>query len=362
YLAGFYFFLRYRQTKKITFILAAFLSYLLSLGSKEMAVTLPAVFLCYDLVENFAGRAGRINLGYLKELALTLKKVILQSKYLYFTTFVGALAYIYYKIFIKSPSFQNYYYGDSMLTTFLTVGKILVHYIRLLVYPIRLNADYYYDAFPLSTSFLEPATLYSFMVLGIIGYAVIRLLAHHKMLAFGIVWFFVTLLPVCQIFPHHELLAEHYLYLPSFGFCLISAVLINGVVEEKKYRYLTYAAFAAVFFLFSIRIADRNGDWKDGLTLWEKTVKTAPRCARARNNLGLAYVEEKRLDEAIAEYKRALTIKPNFAQAHDNLGIAYAKKGRFKDAISEYRKAIAIRPDNAEVYSNLGNVYNKQGR
>lgn len=362
YLAGFYFFLRYRQTKKITFILAAFLSYLLSLGSKEMAVTFPAVFLCYDLVEDFASRAGRENRGYFKELTLTLKKVILQSKYLYLTTFLGALAYSYYKIFIKSPSFQDYHYGNSMLTTFLTMGKILVHYIRLLLYPIRLNADYYYDAFPLSSSFLEPATFFSFIFLGVVGYAVLRLLVAHPMLAFGGIWFFVTLLPVCQIFPHHELLAEHYLYLPSFGFCLVSAVLINSFVEEKRYRYIICAAFAAIIFLFSIRIADRNRDWKDGLTLWEKTVKTAPRCARTRNNLGLAYVEDKRLDEAIVEYKRALTIKPNFAQAHDNLGIAYAKKGRFEDAISEYRKAIAIKPDQAEAYSNLGNVYNKQGR
>jgi len=171
YLAGFYYFLRYRQTGKITCIVAALLSYLLSLGSKEMGVTLPALFLCYDLITHFPEKVRRIDGAYLKALALTFKQVLVQSRYLYSLIFLGALSFSYYKVFISSPSSRAAYYGDSMITTFLTVGKILVHYIQLLVYPIRLNADYSFDAFPLSSSFFEPATLFPFILLGVIGYA-----------------------------------------------------------------------------------------------------------------------------------------------------------------------------------------------
>jgi len=221
YLLGFYLFLRYRATGKLKFIIATFLAYLLGLGSKEMAVTLPAVFLCYDLLEQFSGKADRINRTYFKEFFLALKRVLVRGRYLYSLTFIGGIAYSYYKVFIKSPSFQSEYYGESVVTNFLTVGKVLVHYIRLLIYPVRLNADYSYHAFPLSSSFFEPATVLSFMVLGVVGYVVLRLMIRHKLLAFGGVWFFITLLPVCQIFPHHELLAEHYLYLPAFGFVVV---------------------------------------------------------------------------------------------------------------------------------------------
>ena len=69
-----------------------------------MAVTLPAIFLCYDLVQHFSlnpgqqvtttgvtGKRGTIILTYGRELYLSLKKVILQSVYLYSLTFLGAL-------------------------------------------------------------------------------------------------------------------------------------------------------------------------------------------------------------------------------------------------------------------------------
>ena len=54
YLAGFYCFLRYRQSSKILFFVAAFVFYAFSLGSKEMGVTLPALFFCYDLTQNYS--------------------------------------------------------------------------------------------------------------------------------------------------------------------------------------------------------------------------------------------------------------------------------------------------------------------
>lgn len=361
YLTGFYFFLCYRANRKSKFIILSFLAYLLSLGSKEMGVTLPAIFLCYDLVENYSGKAGKINLTYFKELFLTLKKVIVKSKYLYSLLFSGGLAFSFYKVFIKSTSYQSSYYGDSMLTTFLTVGRILVYYIKLLLYPICLSADYFDNAFPLSTSFFEPATLFSFITLGVIGYIVLHLLLHHRLLAFSIIWFFVTLLPVCHIFPHHELLAEHYLYLPSFGYCLVVALLCNRMLRGGRYSFFIYASFVVVLLLFSFRIVDRNRDWRNEITLWEKTIKTVPRCARAHTNLGYVYSRFGRVDEAIAQYKRAIAIKPDFAFPHNHLGRAYTYLGRLDDAITEFKQAITIKPDYFS-YTNLGNAYQRKGR
>ncbi len=224
YLAGFYCFLCYRQGKQIRFIVAAFLMYMLSLGSKEMGVTLPGLFLAYDLVKNFNHNESSMGPGYWKALFSSAKKSFQQSYLLYPVAFLGALACSCYAVFIKSASRQDAYYGDSAFTTFLTVGRILVHYIKLLVYPIRLNADYSYNAFPLSVSLYEPSTFLSVLLLLLMGYLTLKLLVNHKMAAFGIAWFFITLLPVCHIIPHHEMMAEHYLYLPSVGLCLVAAL------------------------------------------------------------------------------------------------------------------------------------------
>jgi len=361
YLAGFYYFLRYRQTGKVTFIIAALLSYLLSLGSKEMGVTLPALFLCYDLITHFPENVRSVDGAYVKALARTVKKVLAQSRYLYSLIFLGALSFSYYKVFITSPSYKTTYYGDSMITTFLTVGKILVHYIKLLVYPVRLNADYSFDAFPLSSSFLEPATAGAFVVLGVIGYLVLRLVITHRMAAFGVIWFFVTLLPVCHIFPHHELLAEHYLYLPSVGFCLLAGYLVDGLLENRKYRSPVYASCILVALLFSLRTADRNRDWKDAFTLWQKTVKTAPQCARAQVNLGNAHYKQGRLDESILAYKQGLTIRPQYVKGYINLGEAYLTMKKFDEAIEQQKKALALNPNSAEGHAGLGAAYLEKG-
>ena len=41
--------------------------------------------------------------------------------------------------------------------------------------------------------------------------------------------------------------------------------------------------------------------------------------ATKHDNLGIAYFNQGKLDEAVAEYKKAIEIKPNFAEAHYNL-------------------------------------------
>jgi tetratricopeptide (TPR) repeat protein len=230
-----------------------------------------------------------------------------------------------------------------------------------LLYPIRLVADYSYNAFPLSVSLKDPSAVTALLLLLLIGYITLRLLTNHKLMAFGIAWFFITLLPVCHIFPHHELLAEHYLYLPSVGLCLAAALTGESFLVKGKHTVLLAFCFIAVLTLFSLRIADRNRDWSDSLTLYEKTVKTAPQGARAHSNLGEAYASRGRIDEAIAACKRALAIKPGYAEAHYNLGFAYYKKGLFDEAIAEYREAISAEPRYPKALNNLGAAYLEKG-
>ena len=361
YLAGFYFFLCYRHGKQLLFMIAAFFMYALSMGSKEMGVTLPGLFLGYDFVKNFNHKESRISTDYWKSLFSSAKKSFMQSYILYPLFFIGALVYSYYKVFVKSPSLQTEYYGDSALTTFFTVGKILVHYMKLLVYPIRLSADYSYNAFPLSASFYEPSTCVSIILLLLLGYLTLKLLVNHRMVAFGILWFFITVLPVCHIFPHHELLAEHYLYLPSVGLCLVAALTGERFLTREKHALFLTFCFLAIAVLFSLRIADRNRDWRDSLTLYDKTVKTAPQCARAHSNLGEAYAARGRIDEAIAACRRALAIKPRYAEAHYNLGFAYFKKGLLDEAIAEYKEAVSVEPRYPKALNNLGSAYLEKG-
>jgi len=79
--------------------------------------------------------------------------------------------------------------------------------------------------------------------------------------------------------------------------------------------------------------------------------------AKIHSNLGNTYMRKGMLDEAIAEFRQALSINPNLAGAHINLGNAYTKNGMLEEAIIEYKKALTINPNLVEAHTNLSVVY-----
>jgi tetratricopeptide (TPR) repeat protein len=358
---GFYCFLTYRKTNRLIFAPLTMIAYLLSIGSKEIGVTLPALFLVFDLVNQIPPVKKGLGPPLLSSLAGALKSTVKRYPYFYGFFLAGALTFSYYKVFINSPSHQYVYYGDSMWVTFLTVGRILVHYMQLLLFPVNLVADYSYNAFPLSVSLFEWSTLSSFLLLAGIGVFIIRMITRKKWIAFGGIWFFVTLLPVCHIIPHHELLAEHYLYIPSYGFFLIAATALTELLQGKRVVPLTLFIVASVIILFSVRTVDRNRDWKDSMTLWGKTVKTVPACARAQNNLGVEYLVAQQYTKAVEHLTAAIEIKPDYAEAYNNIGLVYKGKGLYDRAIDFFTKAIMLRKSYYDSVYNLANTFDNKG-
>ena len=80
-------------------------------------------------------------------------------------------------------------------------------------------------------------------------------------------------------------------------------------------------------------------------------------------NLGNLYMDEKRYDDAIAQYEKALNDVFYSAPelAHGNLGWAYFKKGDAKSAIDHLKVSITLGPKFCLGYSWLGQVYEAQG-
>ncbi len=79
------------------------------------------------------------------------------------------------------------------------------------------------------------------------------------------------------------------------------------------------------------------------------------------NNLGNALKAQGRLDEAVACYVRALSLKPDHAEAHYNLGVALQAQGKLDAAATSYRRALSHKPNHADAYGNLGNILQEQG-
>jgi Flp pilus assembly protein TadD len=95
---------------------------------------------------------------------------------------------------------------------------------------------------------------------------------------------------------------------------------------------------------------------------WTATLAKNPDSWIAHNNLGNLLLHKAQLDEAIAQYQKALGIDPNNAEAHSNLGVALFQKGQLDQAVAQFQKALEIDPHYARVHSNLGNALFRKGQ
>ncbi len=79
------------------------------------------------------------------------------------------------------------------------------------------------------------------------------------------------------------------------------------------------------------------------------------------NNLGVVKLSSKNLKEAVAFFKKSISIDKNVDFSWSNLGVAYKHMGDFKKAEKSYQKALKINPQNNSVIRNIFILYKKQG-
>ena len=241
-----------------------------------------------------------------------------------------------------------------------------------------LHADYSFNAFPLSETFFDRGVLVSVVFVAFLVLMILWSIKKEKLVFLGGMWFFVTLLPVCHIFPHHEIMAEHYLYLPLVGFIiLLSPLLRKGTEGEKgtkaqrhrgtkaqrsrQWSKAFIVVFAVILLLFSVRTVVRNRDWKDPMTFWLKVLERTPECARAHDNLGSEYFKQKNYQKALRHYQEAVRIRPGHGIFHNNLGMAMGVTGDVEGAEAEFRKALSLDRGIAAAFNNMGIVYYQRG-
>lgn len=78
-------------------------------------------------------------------------------------------------------------------------------------------------------------------------------------------------------------------------------------------------------------------------------------------NMGLFFINEGSIDEAIKYLKTSLNLKPNFDLALCSLGLAYFMKGDLEQSIKYYRSCIKVNPSLTEAHNFLGTAYQEMG-
>ncbi len=134
-------------------------------------------------------------------------------------------------------------------------------------------------------------------------------------LSFALAWGMVQLIPLYLLLPRLDVANERQLYLASWPLCLALAVELTLWLNAKAMRIVA----AALLIGFASLTILRNQVYADEISLWEDTARKSPNKARVHNNLGYAYLQAQRMEDARREFALALQLDPRQVQARYNL-------------------------------------------
>ena len=87
--------------------------------------------------------------------------------------------------------------------------------------------------------------------------------------------------------------------------------------------------------------------------------------AKAQVDFGIELAQKQLWKEAEFRWEKAIELDPTYAAAWNNLGIAYEQQGKFDEAKKAYDKARAIDPKNTLILQNHDmflEIYDRQNR
>ena len=381
FLLTFYFSIRgWQSDSPRRWHLAAILSFLMGVGSKEVIVAAPILLFFYDLI-------------FFHE---NPKNALCHSPLLYSGLLLGLITLL---LLVAAGGTSSSGTGNITFTPmdyWITQPRVILHYLLLSFWPYPLCIDY---AWPVSTMAEGwPFMMIMALLLTISIYAIFR----YPPIGFLALWFFFILAPT-SVMPLPDIAFEHRMYLPLAAIVLMVAAgayrLLQGAaarLSSSRGTEVNILCRGALYLLilcslsFLILTYSRNQDYETDISLWANTIRQYPENSRARVNLGSAFIQNMKYREAlphlqeslrievanaahfsdhssepgekIEKYYKYLSIRSVYSFARHNLGVAYLSLGKIDWAIQNFREALHIRPGYYSAHSSLGIALYLQGK
>ncbi|MCG6954798.1 MAG: hypothetical protein LJF04_02305 [Gemmatimonadetes bacterium] len=282
------------------------LLYGLAFGAKESAVTLPGILFLLD--------AARTRLGF-----RDLRAYVSHRWRAYLVMIVVALAMLLAREEVLGSIAHPFGpIGADLLEhipRIWTLAEVWSNYVRLLVFPMDLSADYSPNVIHISLGWNSANLVGLLLALLILVGALVswRSPAMAKgqdtarAVGFGVVWFLITISPVSNVlFLSGVLLAERTMYVPSIGFAALAGWLFSRLARER--RRLAWVSVAVVVGLMGLRTWKRNPTWRDNLTVFGRLIADYPYSGRSQWILGDLFFQQGRPSQGLVSYRAAINI------------------------------------------------------
>jgi protein O-mannosyl-transferase len=177
-------------------------------------------------------------------------------------------------------------------------------------------------------------------------------------IAFGWMWYLVTLVPVIGLVQvGSQAHADRYTYVPLVG---IFVAIAWGAAELGGRRLAPVAGVVIVALAVAANIQVRY--WENDCTLFGHALRVTRDNGFAHNNYGVALDDRGQPDLAIYHYERAIEIDRHDPEARFNLATMLLNRGRNEEAAAHYREGLKSLPDDARAHHCLAVVLSRLGR
>jgi hypothetical protein len=330
----------------LKFYLFSLFCFMLGLMSKPMLVTLPVIML---LIDYWMLSSPRMILSVKATRALLIEKIP------FFALSIASSIITIYG--------QNNAGAMPTLDTLpfaLRIENALITYVKYIIktlYPADL-AVYY--PMPVSVQFWQVGS--SLLLLSIISIAVLHFRSKYPYLPVGWFWFLMTLLPVIGLTQAgFQAMADRFSYMPHIGLFIVVSWGVADVTKSLKNQKMILALLATATVITSTVVTWRQiALWKNSIVLFEHALKVTENNWMALNNLGKAYLDVGRVDDALWCFNESVKAKPTYVVAMVNLGAMLAVKNRSDEAVAVLTQALQIEPRNEKALLLLGNLAQKR--
>lgn len=356
YLLTLYFVLRGSQARHyLAWHIAAMLTCACGMGCKAVMVTAPIAVLVYDWCFLSKSFAEALRVRWVLYVGLAAGWAVLVFTGVargVLTTGASGVATVGFSVREITP-----------IQYLLTQSTVILHYLRLAIWPTPLCLDYGWTAVQDPLQILIP----SVVILALLVAAIWGLIRRHA-LGFVAFIFFLILSPTSSFIPIRDVIFEHRMYLPLAALITFGVLLADRIygrlfaklgLGPSLGRPVAAVSVICAALLLAIGTSRRNTIYQSGITIWRDALETNPDNVRAHNHLAHHFWEGKNSRLAAEHWLLALQNDPNNYDALVNLGILYSDRGDYQKAMKNYRLAIALQPDLPKAHYNKGNTLRK---
>ncbi len=363
---------RYTSNPRFGRYLIVALLFALGLMAKPQVITLPLVLLLWDYWP--LGRMFAADRPAAVETALPARRfswLVLEKLPLLALSAASAV------VTVKAQHEAGAMSGPQWQPFPIRIENAIVSYARYIgkaLWPSRLSLLYPHPGSSLRVWQVIMALL---LLLAITALAVA---ARHRRryLLVGWLWFLGTLVPMIGLVQVGvQAMADRYAYLPFVGLFIMICWTVADWASQWRVPIAWQACASVAALLALIVVAHRQlSYWGDNVTLWSHVVtlesealQTSPDNWVAENNLGHAWLNIGKEEQAIQHFRAAVAINPSDPDSNLNIGAYEQGHKDVIGAIEQYKKVIAMTqntvklnaPTREQAFRNMGLAYRELG-